>query len=93
MNAVYRKFSLPFSAFVFFCGALLLGSGIARAGATTDAVMELQHAWAKAYYQVPEKQKEDAFKELAAKGGKMKYITLDGKPSVKDVTAELVSKL
>jgi len=33
------------------------------------------------------------FKELAAKGGKMKYITLDGKPSVKDVTTELVSKL
>jgi len=33
------------------------------------------------------------FKELAAKEGKMKYITLDGKPSVKDVTAELVSKL
>jgi adenylate kinase len=33
------------------------------------------------------------FKELAAKQGTMKYITLDGKPSVKDVTAELISKL
>ena len=33
------------------------------------------------------------FKDLAAKQGTMKYITLDGKPSVKDVTAELVSKL
>ena len=33
------------------------------------------------------------FKELAAQHGSMKYITLDGKPSVKDVTAELVSKL
>ena len=33
------------------------------------------------------------FKDLAAQLGKMKYITLDGKPSVKDVTAELVSKL
>ncbi|HAY39280.1 MAG TPA: adenylate kinase [Desulfobacteraceae bacterium] len=33
------------------------------------------------------------FKNLAAQQGKMKYITLDGKPSVKDVTAELVSKL
>jgi len=33
------------------------------------------------------------FKDLAAQQGKMKYITLDGKPSVKDVTAELVSKL
>jgi len=33
------------------------------------------------------------FKDLAAQQGKVKYITLDGKPSVKDVTAELVSKL
>ncbi len=33
------------------------------------------------------------FKDLSAQQGAMKYITLDGKPSVKDVTAELVSKL
>jgi len=33
------------------------------------------------------------FKELAEKEGKIKYITLDGTPSVKDVTNELVSKL
>lgn len=33
------------------------------------------------------------FKDLAAKGGKIRYITLDGKPGVKEVTAELVSKL
>jgi len=33
------------------------------------------------------------FRDLAAKGGSMKYITLDGAPSVQDVTAELVSKL
>jgi adenylate kinase len=33
------------------------------------------------------------FKDLAAKGGPIKYITLDGKPSVKEVTDELVSKL
>ena len=33
------------------------------------------------------------FKDLAIQQGTMKYITLDGKPSVKDVTAELVSKL
>ncbi len=33
------------------------------------------------------------FKGLAAKEGKIKYITLDGKPSVKEVTAELISKL
>lgn len=33
------------------------------------------------------------FKDLAAKEGSIKYIILDGKPSVKDVAAELVSKL
>ncbi len=33
------------------------------------------------------------FKDIAAKDGSIKYITLDGKPSVTDVTAELVSKL
>ncbi|OEU60451.1 MAG: adenylate kinase [Desulfobacterales bacterium PC51MH44] len=33
------------------------------------------------------------FKDLAAKEGSIKYITLDGKPSVKEVTTELVSKL
>ena len=33
------------------------------------------------------------FRDLAAKEGSIKYITLDGKPSVKEVTAELVSKL
>ena len=33
------------------------------------------------------------FKDLAAKEGSIKYITLDGAPSVKEVTADLVSKL
>ena len=33
------------------------------------------------------------FKDLAVKDESMKYITLDGKPGVKDVTAKLVSKL
>jgi len=33
------------------------------------------------------------FKDLAAKEGSIKYITLDGAPSVKEVMAELVSKL
>ena len=33
------------------------------------------------------------FKDIAAKEGKIKYIELDGKPGVKDVTEELVSKL
>ena len=33
------------------------------------------------------------FKDIAAKEGSIKYIILDGKPGVKEVTAELVSKL
>ena len=33
------------------------------------------------------------FKDLAEQGSKVKYITLDGAPSVKEVTAELMSKL
>ena len=33
------------------------------------------------------------FKDLAAKEGSIKYIILDGAPSVKEVTTELVSKL
>ncbi len=33
------------------------------------------------------------FKDLAAKDGSIKYIILDGKPSVKQVTEELVSNL
>jgi len=33
------------------------------------------------------------FKDLAGSEGKIKYITLDGGPSVKEVTDELVSKL
>jgi adenylate kinase len=33
------------------------------------------------------------FKDLAEKEGSMKYITLDGRPNVKEVTDELVSKL
>ncbi len=33
------------------------------------------------------------FKDLAAKDDSIKYITLDGKPGVKDVTADLISKL
>ena len=33
------------------------------------------------------------FKDLAGKAEKIKYVTLDGAPSVQDVTAELMSKL
>jgi len=33
------------------------------------------------------------FKDIAAKEKSVKYVTLDGKPGVKDVTSELLSKL
>jgi len=33
------------------------------------------------------------FRHIAQKEGKIKYITLDGEPGVKEVTAELISKL
>lgn len=49
-------------------GALMLGmQGMALADEVTNGLADLQHAWAKAYYQVPENQKENAFKELADK--------------------------
>lgn len=48
-------------------GGFLGLSGLAFAGDVMDAVADLQHGWAKAYYQVPEKQKEAAFKDLVAK--------------------------
>lgn len=50
-------------------GMVLLcwGSLAMAADAVMDAVIELQHGWANAYYLVPEKQKEAVFKELATK--------------------------
>jgi tetratricopeptide (TPR) repeat protein len=45
---------------MFVCGQALADS-------VGENVAELQHGWAKAYYQVPEKQKEVAFKDLAVK--------------------------
>ncbi|OIQ78252.1 tetratricopeptide repeat protein [mine drainage metagenome] len=50
-----------------FCGTLVMGSGQAFADGIADSIVELQHGWAKAYYQVPDKQKPAAFKDLAAK--------------------------
>jgi tetratricopeptide (TPR) repeat protein len=49
-------------------GVLLVWSAIAGAAdAVMDAVADLQHGWARAYYEVPKDQKEGAFKDLAAK--------------------------
>ncbi len=53
----------------FIYGAVLLcWSTIGSAADTVmDGITDLQHGWAKAYYQAPEGQKEAAFKELAVK--------------------------
>ncbi|GBG15911.1 uncharacterized protein NMK_3529 [Novimethylophilus kurashikiensis] len=48
--------------------ASLLGmNSLAIADNVMEAVADLQHGWAKAYYQVPDKQKEAVFKDLVAK--------------------------
>jgi tetratricopeptide (TPR) repeat protein len=39
----------------------------AMADTLDENIASLQHGWAQAYYQVPEKQKDTAFKDLAAK--------------------------
>ena len=60
MHSIFK--SLVVGILLLFCGVAALA-----ADAVMDAVVELQHGWANAYYQVPEKQKEAAFQELAAK--------------------------
>jgi len=62
-----RNNTLLISATLSFQAILAMGCGQAFADSTTDAVVELQHGWAKAYYQTADKQQEAAFKELAAK--------------------------
>ena len=49
-------------AFIALCCA-----GMANADPMGDAVVELQHGWAKGYYSTPEKQQESYFEELQAK--------------------------
>lgn len=47
---------------------LLLGcSGIAAADELGDAIVELQHAWAKGYYSTPEKQQDGYFEALRSR--------------------------
>lgn len=54
------------AAMVFYA-TLMLAHGEAHADGIDDGLADIQHGWAKAYYQVPDKQKESAFKELAAR--------------------------
>jgi tetratricopeptide (TPR) repeat protein len=67
MKAIFNPLTAIVAAALLFYGTLLFGNGLAFADGVGDNITELQHGWAKAYYQVPEKQKEAAFKELAAK--------------------------
>lgn len=67
MKSLFNPLSAINVTATAFCSALLLCHGLAFADTVSDSITELQHGWAKAYYQVPEKQKEAAFKDLAAK--------------------------
>lgn len=67
IKKLFNPMSAIFLVAIIFYGTLVLGHGLAFADSVSDSIAELQHGWAKAYYQIPEKQKEAAFKELAAK--------------------------
>lgn len=67
MKKLFNPMSAIIYAAMLFYGTLLLGHGLAFADGVGDSIAELQHGWAKAYYQVPENQKSAAFKDLAAK--------------------------
>lgn len=67
MKKLFNPLSAIFLAAMVFYGTMILGHGLAFADGVSDSIAELQHGWAKAYYQVPDKQKESAFKDLAAR--------------------------
>lgn len=67
MKRIAHSFTTATAAAGLLCGFLLFGQGSALADGVDSGVADLQHGWARAYYQVPEKQKEAAFKELAEK--------------------------
>lgn len=67
MKKLFHPLTAIIMAAILFYGTLILGHGVAFADGVGAGIADLQHGWAKAYYQVPEKQKEAAFKELASK--------------------------
>ena len=67
MRHILRNSTFLIATIMLFQAILMMGCGQAFADSTGDAIVELQHGWAKAYYQTSDKQKEAAFKELAAK--------------------------
>jgi len=68
------------------------GDLIARADDQDEEAINKRH---DIYYDIEDGTLAAAyyFKELSARDGSIKYITLDGRPSVKEVTQELISKL
>ncbi|MDP6395445.1 MAG: adenylate kinase [Desulfobacterales bacterium] len=87
-NNIYIEAILPVAGRCRICG----GELNTRADDRDEDVIDKRHdvyydteigTLASAYY----------FKDLAAKGGLIDYIIIDGKPGVKEVTAELISKL
>ncbi|MDP7353950.1 MAG: adenylate kinase [Desulfobacterales bacterium] len=87
-NNIYIEAILPVAGRCRICG----GELNTRADDQAEDVIDKRHdiyydtetgTLASAYY----------FKDLAAKGGLIDYIIIDGKPGVKEVTAELISKL
>ena len=87
-NNIYIEAILPVAGRCRICG----GELNTRADDQAEDVIDKRHdiyydtetgTLASAYY----------FKDLKAKGGLIDYIIIDGKPGVKEVTAELISKL
>lgn len=87
-NNIYIETILPVAGRCRICG----GELNTRADDQDEDVIDKRHdiyydtetgTLASAYY----------FKDLAAKEGSIYYIVLDGKPGVKEVTAEFISKL
>ena len=87
-NNIYIEAILPVAGRCRICG----GELNTRADDQDEDVIDKRHdiyydtetgTLASAYY----------FKDLAAKGGLIDYIIIDGKPGVKEVTVELISKL
>jgi tetratricopeptide (TPR) repeat protein len=67
MKKMFTSMPAMFLAATVFCGTLAPGCGQAFADGVTDGIAELQHGWARAYYQVPDRQKPAVFKDLAAR--------------------------
>jgi len=87
-NNIYIEAIKPVDGKCRVCGGELK----TRSDDQDEAAINKRHA---IYYDTEEGTLAAAyyFKDLAARQGRIKYITLDGEPSVRDVTEELLAKL